>query len=66
MAITNIEVAQSAVLRPIMEIAEEAGIQPDELGVYGRDKAKVDLSLLDRLKDRPDGKLVLVTAMTPT
>ncbi len=66
MAITNIEVAQSAVLRPIMEIAEEAGIQPDELRVYGRDKAKVDLSLLDRLKDRPDGKLVLVTAMTPT
>lgn len=66
MGITNIEVAQSAVLRPIVEVAEEAGIRQDELSLYGRDKAKVELSVLDRLGDRSDGKLVLVTAMTPT
>ncbi|MBD3175129.1 MAG: formate--tetrahydrofolate ligase, partial [Armatimonadia bacterium] len=58
--------AQSATLRPITDVAEEIGIQPDELSVYGRDKAKVDLSALGRLSDAPDGKLVLVTAMTPT
>jgi len=63
---SSLEIAQAATLRPIAEIAAEAGIEPDELELYGRYKAKVDLSILDRLADRPDGKIVNVTAITPT
>jgi formate--tetrahydrofolate ligase len=62
----SLEIAQEAELRPITEIAEEAGLEPDEYDLYGRYKAKVDLSVLDRLADRPDGKLIDVTAITPT
>ncbi len=62
---TDIEIAQAAVLRPITEIAAAAGIPEDKLECYGRYKAKVDLSLL-RESDRPNGKLILVTAITPT
>ena len=63
---SSLEIAQTATLRPIAEIADEAGIEPEELELYGRYKAKVDLSILDRLADRPDGKIVNVTAITPT
>jgi formate--tetrahydrofolate ligase len=63
---SSLEIAQAATLRPIAQVAEEAGIQPDELELYGRYKAKVDLSILDRLAERPDGKIVNVTAITPT
>jgi len=63
---SSIEISQSAELRPIAEIAEKAGIQPEELEPYGYHKAKVSLDLLDRLADRADGKLILVTAMTAT
>jgi formate--tetrahydrofolate ligase len=63
---SSLEIAQAATLRPIAEVAEAAGIEPDELELYGRYKAKVDLSVLDRLADRPDGKIVNVTAITPT
>ena len=63
---SSLEIAQAATLRPITDVAEEAGIEPDELELYGRHKAKVDLSILDRLADRPDGKIVNVTAITPT
>jgi len=63
---SSLEIAQSATLRPIGELAEEAGLLPDEIELYGRYKAKIDLSVLDRLADRPDGKLVNVTAITPT
>lgn len=63
---SNIEIAQAAKLRPIREIADEAGILPEELVPYGSDKAKVELAVLSRLADKPDGQLVLVTAMTPT
>jgi formate--tetrahydrofolate ligase len=63
---STLELAQAATLRPIAEVAEAAGIEPDELELYGRYKAKVDLSVLDRLADRPDGKIVNVTAITPT
>jgi formate--tetrahydrofolate ligase len=63
---SSLEIAQSATLRPIADVAEEAGIEPDELELYGRYKAKIDLSILDRLVDRPDGKIVNVTAITPT
>ncbi|HTK23144.1 MAG TPA: formate--tetrahydrofolate ligase [Gaiella sp.] len=63
---SSLDIAQAATLLPIAEIAAEAGIEPDELELYGRYKAKVDLSILDRLADRPDGKIVNVTAITPT
>jgi formate--tetrahydrofolate ligase len=64
--LSSLEIAQAATLRPIAEIAEEAGIQADELELYGRYKAKVDLSILDRLAGQPDGKIINVTAITPT
>jgi formate--tetrahydrofolate ligase len=63
---SSLEIAQTAVLRPVAEIAAEAGIEPDELEPFGRYKAKIDLSVLDRLAGRPDGKLIDVTAITPT
>src|SRR3954451_3826569 len=63
---TGLEIAQEATLRPIEEVAAAAGIEPAELEPYGGHKAKVDLSVLRRLADRPDGRLIVVTAMTPT
>jgi formate--tetrahydrofolate ligase len=63
---SSLEIAQDATLRPIVEIAEEAGLLPDEVETYGRYKAKVDLSVLERLSGRPDAKLINVTAITPT
>ena len=51
---------------PITDLAAGLGLAPDELEPYGRDAAKIDLSALDRLEDQPDGRLVAVTAMTPT
>lgn len=63
---SSLEIAQEASLRPIAEIAEELGLAPEEYDLYGTYKAKVDLSVVERLADRPDGKLVCVTAITPT
>jgi len=63
---SSLEIAQEATLRPIAEIAEELGLEPDEYNLYGKHKAKVDLSVVDRLSGEPDGKLVCVTAITPT
>ena len=63
---SSLEIAQAAELAPIDEIAERAGLLPDEFEHYGRQKAKVSLSVLDRLADVPDGKLVCVSGMTPT
>ncbi|HEX9124056.1 MAG TPA: formate--tetrahydrofolate ligase [Actinomycetota bacterium] len=63
---SGLEIAQEAVLLPIAEVAKAAGIAEDELEPYGRDRGKVSLSVLERLRDRPDGKLVIVTAITPT
>ena len=63
---SSLEIAQSATLRPITEIAADAGLHDDEVELYGRYKAKVDLSVLERLADRPNGKLIGVTAITPT
>ena len=63
---SSLEIAQEAVLAPIDVIASRAGLIPEEIEPYGRYKAKIDLSALDRLADRPDGKLVCVTGMTPT
>jgi formyltetrahydrofolate synthetase len=63
---SSLEIAQGATLRPILDIAEEAGLLPEEVETYGRFKAKVDLSVLERLSGRPDAKLINVTAITPT
>jgi formyltetrahydrofolate synthetase len=63
---SSLEIAQAATLRPIEEIAAHAGLEPDEVEPYGRTKAKIDLGVLDRLRDTADGKLVCVTAITPT
>jgi formyltetrahydrofolate synthetase len=63
---SSLEIAQEATLRPIAEIAEAAGLLPDEIEPYGRYKAKIDLSVLDRLAAKADGKLIDVTAITPT
>jgi formyltetrahydrofolate synthetase len=63
---SSLEIAQAATLRPIEEIAALAGLEPDEVEPYGRTKAKIDLAVLDRLQGTPDGKLVCVTAITPT
>ena len=63
---TDIEIAQSCQMQPITVIAEKAGIQQDELELYGRYKAKIAPAAMARLQDKPDGKLVLVTAINPT
>jgi formyltetrahydrofolate synthetase len=63
---SSLEIAQDATLRPIAEIAEAAGLEPDEYDLYGKYKAKVDLGVVDRLASTPDAKLVCVTAITPT
>jgi formate--tetrahydrofolate ligase len=63
---SSLEIAQEARLRPITEIASAAGLEPGELDLYGTYKAKVSLSVLERLADKPDAKLVCVTAITPT
>ncbi len=63
---SGLEIAQEAKLRPISEVAAEAGLQPNEFDTYGPHKAKIDNSVLQRLSDRPDARIVLVTAITPT
>ena len=63
---SDLEIAQAATLKPISQIAEEIGLLPEELLLYGPYKAKVKLSVLERLADRPNGKYVDVTAITPT
>jgi formate--tetrahydrofolate ligase len=62
----GLEIAQEARLEPIAEVAARAGILPEELRPYGAYRAKVALSVLDRLRDRPNGKLIITTAITPT
>jgi formate--tetrahydrofolate ligase len=62
----DIEIAQNAKLKPITEIAAGLGLSEDDIEPYGKHKAKISLGVLKRLKDHPDGKLVIVTAVTPT
>jgi formate--tetrahydrofolate ligase len=64
--LTDIEIAQKAKIKDILEIARKAGIKPSELELYGKYKAKIDLRILNRLRNKKDGKLILVTTMTPT
>src|ERR1051325_6722399 len=63
---TVLEIAHEAKLTPIAEIAKKAGILPEELEQYGELRGKVKLPILDRLKSGKDGKVVIVTAITPT
>src|SRR5919198_2771265 len=63
---SSLETAQEAVLKPIEQIADEIGLEDEEFEPYGRYKAKIDLRVLDRLRDAPNGKIVCVTGMTPT
>lgn len=62
----DIDIAQEAVLKPIRQVAEEMGLEENELELYGDYKAKIKLEVLDRLADAPDGKYIDVTAITPT
>jgi len=62
----DIEIAQSAKLKPITEIAVGLGLSEDDIEPYGKYKAKIRLEVLKRLRDRPDGKLIVVSAVTPT
>ncbi len=64
--LTDIEIAAGVTPRPIAEVAKEAGVAERYLEPYGKTKAKIDLSLLADLSDRPDGRLILVTAISPT
>ncbi len=64
--LSDIEIAQQAKLKPIKEIASQVGISEDELEFYGKYKAKLSDELAQRVKDNPDGKLILVTAINPT
>ncbi len=64
--LSDIEIAQKAEMKPIQEIAEKVGIRPEELEQYGPYKAKVSLALTKRVKEQPEGKLILVTAISPT
>ena len=63
---SDLEIAQAAKMKPVLEIAARVGIGEDELDLYGKWKAKVHLDILARLKDRPNGKYIDVTAITPT
>jgi formate--tetrahydrofolate ligase len=63
---SSLEIAQEAKLEPVDEIGARIGLEPDEIEPYGRNKAKISLSAIERLGDRPDGKLVCVAGMTPT
>ena len=63
---SDIEIAQSTEMLPIVEIARAIGVDEKDIELYGKYKAKIDYNLYERLKAKPDGKLILVTAITPT
>src|SRR5665647_1976954 len=63
---SDIEIAQEASPIPIVDVAAGLGLEVDDLDLYGKYKAKIHLDVFDRFKDKPDGKLVLCTAITPT
>lgn len=64
--LSDVEIAQSAKMKPISEIAKKVGLDEDDLELYGKYKAKISLSAINRLENNPDGKLILVTAINPT
>ena len=64
--LSDLEIAQAAKLKPIVEIAKDLGLEEDDIEFYGKYVAKISLQVLERLKDKPNGKLITVTAITPT
>lgn len=64
--LTDIEIAQSTKLKPITEIARKLSIDDEEIECFGFTKAKISLNIFDRLADKPDGKVILVTSINPT
>jgi formate--tetrahydrofolate ligase len=64
--LTDIEIAQKAKHKPILDIAKKAGFRATEVELYGKDKAKINLSAVKRLSKKKNGKLILVTTTTPT
>lgn len=64
--LTDVEIAQSAKMKPISEIAKKVGLEDDDLELYGKYKAKIALEAINQLENNPDGKLILVTAINPT
>ncbi|NLD16726.1 MAG: formate--tetrahydrofolate ligase, partial [Tissierellia bacterium] len=64
--LTDVQIAQEAKMLPIVDVAKNLGIDEDDLIQYGKYKAKIDLNVLEKLKDKEDGKLILVTAINPT
>jgi len=63
---TDVQIAQEAKMKPIVEVASKLGIDEDQLELYGKYKAKISLDVMKNAQDKPDGKLILVTAITPT
>ncbi len=66
MMLTDVEIAQSAKMKPIKEIAKKVGLDEDDLELYGKYKAKISLEAISQLKEKENGKLILVTAINPT
>lgn len=64
--LSDLEIAQSAKMRPITDVAKDIGLSPDDIELYGKFKAKVPLEVQEKFKDRPNGKYIDVTAITPT
>ncbi len=64
--LSDLKIAQAAKLKPVTKIAAEIGLHENEIELYGNYKAKVSLEVLKRLKNRPSGKYIDVTAITPT
>src|SRR6187431_366653 len=63
---SSLDIARAAKLRPIVEVAHDLGLNDDELDLYGTYKAKLQPAAYERVRDRPDGKEIVVTAITPT
>ncbi len=63
---SDLEIAQTAEIKPIAEIAQSMGLSDDDIDLYGKYKAKVSLDVLKKFSDRPNGNYVVVTAITPT
>ncbi len=63
---TDVQIAQEAKMLPIVEVASKVNLKASDLELYGNYKAKIHLDVMEQLKDKEDGKLILVTAINPT
>ena len=64
--LTDVQIAQNTKMLPIKEVASKIGLSEDDLELYGKYKAKIGFEAIDRMKDKEDGRLILVTAINPT